>query len=181
MCSKNAAGTKGTSVVNLGSHLANHSEALEMRIKKPVTPAITIGDQPSEEDLMALAAEGYRGVINLRNDRELEQPLGTMAEGELVRSLGLDYLHYSVGSWPLSNGGVTAVFEFLDHHAAGKTLVHCRRGGRAQALVLLHQARTRGWRPDEVFTRGAAMGLALDVALKSLVEAYLNGNGRHNN
>ena len=45
-----------------------------MNVKKPVTPAITVGDQPTEADLSALKAEGYVGVINLRNAGEPEQP-----------------------------------------------------------------------------------------------------------
>src|SRR4051794_30354011 len=111
-----------------------------MNVKKPITPAITTGDQPDENDLKALKDEGYVGVINLRNDGEPEQPLGTAAEGEKARALGLDYLHYGVSSAPLTEEGVTSVCAFLDEHAGGKTLVHCRKGGRAEALVLLYKA-----------------------------------------
>ncbi len=41
-----------------------------MNVKRPVTPEIIIGDQPSEEDLLECKYEGYAGVVNLRNDRE---------------------------------------------------------------------------------------------------------------
>src|SRR5438552_17748092 len=107
-----------------------------MNGKKPATAAITVGDQPTEADLSALKAEGYVGVINLRNAGEPEQPLSPEAEADAARALGLDYLHYGVGAAPLSEPGVSAVCSFLDEHAAGKTLVHCRKGGRAVALVL---------------------------------------------
>lgn len=56
-----------------------------MNVKRPVTPEIIIGDQPSEEDLLECKYEGYAGVVNLRNDREPEQPLSTKAEGDKVR------------------------------------------------------------------------------------------------
>ena len=59
-----------------------------------------LGLPPTEADLRALKDEGYVGVVNLRNDGEPEQPLGTAAEGERVRSLGMDYVHYGVGSAP---------------------------------------------------------------------------------
>ena len=73
-----------------------------MNVKRPITPLITIGDQPTEDDLKSLKDEGYVGLVNLRNDGEPEQPLGTAAEGERARALGLDYLHYGVGAAPLS-------------------------------------------------------------------------------
>ena len=145
-----------------------------MNVKRPITSGITLGDQPTEADLKALKGEGYVGVVNLRNDGEPEQPLGTAAEGEKVRSLGMDYLHYGVGSAPLSESGVSAVTEFLDRHAgSGKVLVHCRKGGRAAALVLLHQAKEKGWAPGEAIAKGKAMGLEVEGGLRTLVENYL--------
>ena len=54
-----------------------------MNVKRPVTPEIIIGDQPSEEDLLECKYEGCQGVVDLRaNDREPEQPLSTKAEGD---------------------------------------------------------------------------------------------------
>ncbi len=144
-----------------------------MNVKKAITPAITIGDQPNEGDLSALKEEGYVGVINLRNDGEPEQPLSTLAEAGHVQGLGLDYMHYGVGAAPLSEQGVDAVRRFLDAHAEGKTLVHCRKGGRAAALVLLYLSQTEGWAPDEAMTKGNALGLQVDGGLRQLVETYL--------
>lgn len=144
-----------------------------MNVKKAVTSAITIGDQPDEEDLGALKGEGYVGVVNLRNDGEPEQPLGPAAEGDAVRALGLDYLHFGVGSAPLGKEGVTALCRFLDEHAGGTTLVHCRKGGRAVALVALYLATKEGWSADEVAARAEARGLRLDGGLKNLVEGYV--------
>jgi uncharacterized protein (TIGR01244 family) len=150
-----------------------------MNVKRPITPAITIGDQPTESDLRTLKAEGYVGVVNLRHDGEPEQPIGTAAEGEKARSLGLDYLHYGVGSAPLSESGVSSVCDFLDQHAgAGKVMVHCRKGGRAAALVLLYQAKLHNWPADQAVANGKAMGLDVEGGLRTLVENYLNEHAR---
>ncbi len=74
-----------------------------MNVKQSITPTITIGDQPTEADLEQLKHEGYVGVVNLRNPGEPEQPMSPQAEGEKVRTLGMDYLHYGVGGapWPI--------------------------------------------------------------------------------
>ncbi len=144
-----------------------------MHYQHAVTPHIIIADQPTEADLKELKEHGFVGVINLRNDGEPEQPIGTAAEGEFVRSLGLDYLHYGVGGAPLTESGVKSVRDFLDHHVAGKVLVHCRRGGRAAALVLLQQAKLHRWTADEAVAKGKAMGLNVEGGLKTQVEEFL--------
>jgi uncharacterized protein (TIGR01244 family) len=146
-----------------------------MNVKRPVTPAITIGDQPTEADLSQLKQEGFTAVINLRNDGEPEQPMSTTDEGNKVRALGMDYLHYGVGSAPLTVQGVKAVCEFIDKHSEGteKVLVHCRRGPRAIALLLLQQARAQKWTNAEVFAKGEEMGLEIDGALKMMVDQFL--------
>jgi uncharacterized protein (TIGR01244 family) len=150
-------------------------EGIRMNVKRAVTPTITIGDQPTEADLEQLKREGYTGVVNLRNDGEPEQPLTTVQEGERVRALGMDYLHYGVGAAPLSQAGVTAVCDFLDRHSQEpkKVLLHCRKGGRAIALLLLQQARAQKWSAADVIAKGKAMGLDVDGGLKTLVESYL--------
>lgn len=146
-----------------------------MQVERPITAAITIGDQPTEEDLARLKREGYAGVINLRTAGEPDQPLSPTAESEKVKALGMDYLHYGVGGAPLSEQGVTAVCDFVDRYAqeGQKILVHCRRGARAAALVLIQQARLNRWKPEEVFARGKAMGLEVDGGLRMLVEVYM--------
>jgi uncharacterized protein (TIGR01244 family) len=146
-----------------------------MNVKRPITPRIVIGDQPTEEDLATCKDEGFVGVVNLRNDGEPEQPLSTAEEGAKVRALGMEYLHYGVGGAPLADPGVSSVCDFIDRLTAdeGKVLVHCRKGGRAMALVLLEQARAQGWSAEEVIEKGRAMGLQVDGGLKTLVEIYL--------
>ena len=146
-----------------------------MNVKRAVTASITVGDQPTEADLSQLKQEGYTGVVNLRNDGEPDQPMTTTDEGNKVRALGMDYIHYGVGSTPLTVQGVTAVCDFVDQHSQGteKVLVHCRRGPRAIALLLLQQARAQKWTNADVFAKGKAMGLEIDGGLKMLVDHFL--------
>jgi protein tyrosine phosphatase (PTP) superfamily phosphohydrolase (DUF442 family) len=87
--------------------------------------------------------------------------------------MDLDYVRYGVGRRPLSAEGVTSVCALLDRHASGKVLVHCRRGGRAVALALLHEARAKKPKADEAIARGRELGLDVDASLRLLVEHYL--------
>src|SRR5207248_3867864 len=128
--------------------------------------------QPSEDDLARLKAEGYTGVVNLRNDGEPEQPLSTSAEGEKVRALGMDYIHMGVGGAPLTEPGVRAVCDFIGKH--DKVMVHCRKGGRAAAVVLIQQAEIHGWSAGEAPAKGRGLGLEVDGGLRAIVENYLD-------
>ncbi len=146
-----------------------------MNFQRAITPEIVIADQPTESDLASLKGDGYVGVVNLRNDGEPEQPLGTAAEGEKARAAGLDYLHMGVGSAPLEESGIDSVCTFLDEHTKdGKVLVHCRKGGRAAAVVLLYEALKEGWKPSEAAAKGQAMGLDVGGGLRTMVETYLD-------
>ncbi len=140
---------------------------------RPISPTVAVAGQPTADDLKALKAEGYVGVVNLRNDGEPDQPITTSAEGDLARAEGLEYLHYGVGGAPLADPGVSSVCDFLDRHAGEKVLVHCRSGARAQALVLIREARSRGWSASEAASRGKAMGLEVKGNLQLMVEQYL--------
>jgi uncharacterized protein (TIGR01244 family) len=140
---------------------------------RSITPTLAIADQPSEADFRELKNQGYVGIVNLRHDGEPEQPLSTLAEGELVRSLGMEYLHYGVGGVPLVESGVSAVCDFLDRHETQKVLVHCRRAHRAAGLVLIYHARKHAWTAAEALTRARELGLEVDGPLKAMVEAYL--------
>jgi uncharacterized protein (TIGR01244 family) len=143
---------------------------------RSISPQLAVADQPTEADLGSLKKEGYAGVVNLRNDGEPEQPLSTAAEGDKVRALGMDYLHVGVGSAPLTETGVKAFCNFLDKHKDDKVLVHCRKGSRAAALVVLHRALAERWQPSEVADKARGLGLPLEGNILSLVEQYLQQN-----
>ncbi len=144
-----------------------------METLKTITPTLAVAGQPTESDLQTLKDQGYVGIVNLRNDGEPEQPISTADEGELAKRLGLDYVHYGVGAAPFTEDGVATVCDFLDRHAAEKVLVHCRSGGRAQAVLVLHEALKRGWPASEAIANGRAMGLDVKGGLATMVEQYL--------
>jgi uncharacterized protein (TIGR01244 family) len=140
---------------------------------KTITPTIAVAGQPTEADLKALKSQGYVGIVNLRNEGEPEQPIGPAAEAGVAKGAGLDYLHYGVGGAPFDPTGVEAVNAFLDRHKGEKVLVHCRSGGRASAVLLLHEAKAHGWKASEAIEKGHAMGLEVKGGLQVMVEQYL--------
>jgi uncharacterized protein (TIGR01244 family) len=147
-----------------------------MNFQRTITPTIVIADQPTEADLQVLKGAGFVGIVNLRNDGEPHQPLSPDAEGAKARALGLDYIHMGVGAAPLLELDVDAVCKFIDEHSDGKVLVHCAKGGRAAAIVLLQLALAHGWTSAEVASKGKELGLDVDGNLRVMVETYLDNH-----
>jgi uncharacterized protein (TIGR01244 family) len=143
-------------------------------ISKIVDGSLTIADQPTGDELRALAADGFKAVVNFRHAGEPEQPLSPDQEGDRVRAAGLDYLHIPIGGEPIPADGVESLARLVDQHAGQKILLHCRKGGRAAAMALLLIAKREAWTPSEAIAKGQALGLTLDPKLQSMVQTFLS-------
>ncbi|QDV33523.1 beta-lactamase hydrolase domain-containing protein [Tautonia plasticadhaerens] len=141
--------------------------------RKTVRPNLEIADQPTSEEILGLKAEGFTAVVNLRRPGEPDQPMDPAAEAEVARQAGLDYLSVPVGGEPLGAPQISSVCDLIDRHPDGKVLIHCKQGGRAAGLALLHLARVEGWPAGEVVERGRALGLELPPPVRALIEHAL--------
>lgn len=144
-------------------------------MKEPtkVSARISAGGQPSEEDIAALKAAGYRKIINLRRPGEQSQPLDPDAEGAIVRAAGLEYLHVPVDPKnldPSSAAAVTKAIEEMD----GAVYIHCAAGGRAVTHALL--ADGKGTSADAVFAKAEQIGTPVtDEGFKAFVRKVADG------
>ncbi len=137
---------------------------------------ISVGAQPSEEQLRQMAEEGIKAVVNLRTEGEEDQPLSPAAEGEKVRALGMEYLHIPVSS---KEPRAEQVDQFRAEvpQLPGPVFVHCASGKRAGAFAMMHQAVEAGWSGDETLEKAEQMGFECDVpALKDFVRGYIDEN-----
>src|SRR4051812_43497357 len=101
-----------------------------------ISERISVGGQPTEDDLKLLKAEGFTAIINLRRDGEQNQPLDPVEEGVVAKASGLTYFHIPVNSSDPKREQVEAVKAALAE-AKGKVFVHCQGGGRACNFALL--------------------------------------------
>lgn len=63
-----------------------------------ISERISVGGQPTEDDLKLLKAEGFVGIINLRRDGEQNQPLSPAEQGFAAAAAGLKYFNIPVNS-----------------------------------------------------------------------------------
>ena len=100
---------------------------------------ITIGPQPTAEELPQLQELGFKSIVNFRTEGEDEQPLSPQAEGDEVERLGLDYFHA-----PISMKVITPItvdqFRMELANLPKPVYVHCKAGRRAALMAMMHIA-----------------------------------------
>jgi uncharacterized protein (TIGR01244 family) len=116
---------------------------------------ISVGGQPTHDDLKALKAEGVAGVINLRRDGEPNaNPAG---DSKAAEALGLKYFHIPVNSADPKREQVEAVRKALGE-IKGPAYVHCQGGGRACNMALLATAPASGYGSKDMFADAEKAG-----------------------
>lgn len=97
----------------------------------PLEDVMTAG-QPTREQLEAIAAAGYKTVVNLRPVAEE----GAWDETEFVEGLGMKYVHLPIaGRADITADNAKRLAEILEGPDAKPILIHCKTGGRVKALL----------------------------------------------
>jgi protein tyrosine phosphatase (PTP) superfamily phosphohydrolase (DUF442 family) len=114
-----------------------------------VDELLSTSGQPTEPQLRAVAAAGFKVVINLalHNDPRYSLP----DEAGVVDSLGLTYVHIPVQFDTPKEEDLLAFFEAMDAHRRKKMLVHCAANKRVTAFLGLHRVIKHAWKPEEAF------------------------------
>lgn len=145
-----------------------------MSEKIRINEAITVGGQPSRDELRALGDNGFRAVINLRTENEEDQPLSPDEEAQVVRDAGLDYAHIPVSADSLSEHDVDAFRERLDELPT-PVFVHCSSGKRAGAFAVMDLAVEQGLSGEQALQKAEQMGFECDVPeLEKFVRDYID-------
>ncbi len=144
-------------------------------MKEPtkISATISAGGQPTEEDIAALKAAGYRKIINLRRPGEQNQPLDPQAQGDVVEGAGMAYAHIPVDPKNLHPSSAAAVIKEIED-ADGPVYIHCAAGGRAVTHALL--ADGKGKSSDAVFAKAEQIGVPVtDEGFKAFVKKVADG------
>ena len=136
-----------------------------MKIAK-LTPFLAVSPQIAEADLGALAAQGFRAVINNRPDGEAEDQPESAALAAAAGRVGLEYRHVPVVSGKITDDDVAAFAQALDE-VKGPVLAFCRTGTRSTTLWALAEARHLD--PEAILATAAEAGYDL-AALKPRLE-----------
>jgi len=116
---------------------------------------VYVASQPSAEALRAFAEEGVELVVNFRTDGEMDQL--DFDEAKLVADAGMDYVHIPIGGANRYTPEALAEFaEAMEAHD-GKTLLHCRSGGRVTNFYVAYLVKHRGYDLNDAYEVGLSL------------------------
>ena len=143
-----------------------------------INDKVTVGPQPSENEIQQLSQQGFKTVVNFRTEGEDEQPLSPDAEGEKVKAAGLKYLHIPVS---MKSMGTELVDQFREKYPElpKPVFAHCKSGKRAGAMVMMHMAVEKGMSGEETLQKAEKMGFECEQEeLRQFVKSYVDNHSK---
>ncbi len=130
---------------------------------RAVTPDFAVAPQISPQDLVELAAAGFKRVISNRPDAEVPADLSSATMAVAAKAAGLDYVHVPIAGMP-SPTAIEAIFTAVQE-ADGPVLAYCRSGTRSITAWAIGQAQHGGVAPDALVALGRDAGYDLSGGL----------------
>lgn len=160
ICTK---GALGAALLTFGT-LANAQDGQslsEILNYRQYTPLFSSAGQPSREQLPLIKEAGYDRVIYIAfNNGRTAIP----DEDQLVKDLGMDYLHIAVDFNNPTLRDFDAFADAMQREPQSKTFLHCQVNARATAFSFLYRVLYQGvdiaeakadmntvWQPNEVW------------------------------
>ena len=103
---------------------------------------IATAGQPDRQELEAVAEAGYQAVINLHTSSDLPD------EGDVVRDLGLEYVHINVPWEHPERSHLERFFAAMEARKGQRLFVHCAANKRVSAFIALYRIHRQGWPVD---------------------------------
>lgn len=141
-----------------------------------INDQVTVGPQPSADEICNLRQQGFETVVNFRTDGEEEQPLSTADEAETVRAAGMEYQHLPVSIKSMGPEQVDAFRQ--DFPKLPKPVfAHCKSGKRAGAMVMMHMAVEQGMSGEQTLQQAEEMGFECEKEeLRQFVKTYVDNH-----
>lgn len=134
---------------------------------------LMIGGQPDEASLEALVIEGYRSVLTVRGEDEIEWD-----EQLHVEDVGMSFHRIDMSNPvnEITDDQVAAFARFMEERD-GPALIHCGSGNRAAGLWAVWLIEYQGVDFEDAlrFARSAGMRESIGAVVERRVEAALNG------
>jgi len=127
-----------------------------------LTDSVAVSAQITPEDVTAIAAAGYKVLINNRPDGEEASQPSAAAIGTAARAAGLEYHHMPVTAANFPGADFDAMSDLLDD-SSRPVLAFCRSGTRCANLWLAGCAKAAR---DEAMQVASLRGFDLAMAAK---------------
>lgn len=120
-----------------------------------VDAIVACGGATEPDAFAALAADGFRSVINLR----LASEPGVAEEAAFVEAAGLIYIHLPMDGNAPDEAVAEAFLEAVAHPAHQPAYVHCASANRVGAVWAIKRVVRDGWTRERALDEAQAIGL----------------------
>lgn len=134
-----------------------------------VDATVACGGATEPSAIAALAAEGFKTVINLRLDSEP----GVSAEAAVVEQAGLAYVHIPMDPQAPQAATAERFLEVIADPALQPVYVHCASANRVGAVWAIKRVVVDGWTRERAIEEGQAIGMK-SPAMLEFVHRFLD-------
>jgi len=127
-----------------------------------VRPGLAVAGKPSPAALAHLKEQGFKTVIDLRQESE-----GLADEKASVENQGLRYVSVPMTSASFSLADALKVKGVLDDPASGPVLLHCAAANRAGGVFAVIEAKS-GKSLEQAIEEGKKAGLKSDAMIEAV-------------
>ena len=136
-----------------------------------VNDRVAVAGQPTPAQVVAIAQAGFRTIINLRQESELD----ARPEIEAAKDAGLRYISIPIVSASPSEERVEEFLRVTDDPEIYPVFIHCATANRASALWMMRRVLRDGWTLEEAEKEAAQNGLT-SAALRTFARDYVEGS-----
>lgn len=140
-----------------------------------VDATVATGGTTSPSAMPALAALGYRAVINLHRPSEAGVELD--ASRASAEAVGLRFVSLPFDGKDPDSATIENFLRVVGDSANQPAFIHCSSGNRVGALWLVKRVVTDGWPVEKALIEARAVGLS-DPGLEAYVVEYSQGRLR---
>jgi uncharacterized protein (TIGR01244 family) len=149
-----------------------------MELTHKIDEQITVGGQPAPEDFPQLKEEGFRSIVNFRNDDEDENSMSPQSEAEWAAAHGMAYLQVPVTMKAMARERVDQ-FRQEYPNLPKPIFAHCKSGKRAAAMALMNLAVEKGMTGAETLQEADHLGIELgQPELEAFIKSYVDSHFR---
>ena len=138
---------------------------------KVMADGFAVSPQIAPADIPALAAAGYKTIINNRPDGEEDGQFSAAEARAIAEDNGINYIHLPV-KMPELNADIVDQFSAAVKEQPGPILAHCKSGTRSCVLWTMAAGRDSSMTVEELMDCAAQGGYDL-TRLRPLIEQYV--------
>ncbi|PQV64421.1 TIGR01244 family protein [Abditibacterium utsteinense] len=141
-----------------------------MQNEQSFNDKITIGGRPDASEIEELHNRGFKTVVNLLTP---DEP-GFETEEAEVENTGMTYASIPTSPALLDDIAMARFSQAIDS-SSGPVAVHCKGGGRAGVLSLLHLAVTHGWNREKACEEAEKLKVKIgpESPYRAFFESYI--------